>query len=294
MNAYLRRTYDVAMLSRPMNAVQPLFLVVIGAVLAGVMVSSDWRLPVALGVVLLVHGATTMWNDIEDVAIDKRNHVTTLLTQGFVSKKTVGWVIVGQLVCALVGLIFLPPMAWTGILLLLFLGWSYNVAPLRFSRRPIASMVVLAFSYGFLPLIVGASLGHVDGVIIFLALFWSLARVSLSILKDYKDAVGDAMSNKRTFLLVYGQSNVRFVSLLGAVVGNGGVLAILVAVLSRGESLWYGAAAGVAFLIIVGWRLRLFLPSSYKELNILFHQCLAIQLGVEGAVVLWLLTPYIS
>lgn len=294
MNAYLRRVYDMALLSRPINAVQPLFLVIIGAICSGVVPAADWHLLIALAVILLIHGATTMWNDIEDLAIDKRNRVKTLLTRGFVTRKTVWRVVIGQLIAALVGSVFLPPLAWVATGLLIFLGWSYNALPLRFSRRPIASMVVLAVSYGFLPLMVGAGLGRVNVFVVLLGVFWSLSRVSLSILKDYKDAVGDAASNKRTFLLFYGHSRVRLISMLSAVVGNGGALAILVMLLSRGELMWCSVAAGVALLAITCRRARLYLPASYQELNILFHQCLALQLGIEGGVVVWLIIPYIS
>jgi|GEM_PF-2097254 len=286
--------YDIAMLGRPMNAVLPLFLVAIGAVCAGVDPRSEWRLPVALAVVVLIHSATTMWNDVEDVAIDKRNHVVTLLTRGFVTKKIVVRVVIGQLLLAAIGLMFFAPLAWLAATLLIILGWAYNVPPLRFSRRPIASIVVLALSYGFLPLLLGASLGHVDGSIVLLGLFWSLSRGSLSILKDYKDAVGDAASNKRTFLLTFGHSQVRRISMIGAAIGNAGVVAILLTDVLRGELILAGITACAALLGIIGWRTRLYVLASYKELNVLFHQCLAIQLGIEGAMVLWLIMPFIS
>lgn len=293
MGAYLRRAYDLLLLTRPLNAVQPLLLVVVGAAVSGAHLS-DSRLSIGLAVVLLLHGAVTLWNDIEDVAIDRRNHVSTVLTEGFVSGRIVWGLVLAQLIAAAVLMIFLPPVAVLAATLFFALGWQYNAQPWRASRRPIASLAVLALTYGFLPLLMGASLGHLDGEIISLGIVWSVSRVSLSLLKDYKDAVGDAKSNKQTFLLVFGHSRVRLASIVGVVVGNAGIL--LLAMYLAGQQA--GAAVLVAaiclYTMTVAWRTRLFLRQSYYELNEVFHQCLYLQILFDGAVALWLMTSFSS
>lgn len=294
MQPYLGKAYDIFMLSRPLNAVLPLFLVGIGAIYSGVAIEADGRIYFALAALLFVHGATTMVNDLEDIEVDRRNHVSTILTRGLVGGRTVRLAVILQLVLAGICLIFLPPLAWLIVLALVGLGWAYNARPFQLSRRPIASMVVMALSYGFLPVLLGVSLGTITGWTVLLGLLWSVSRVSLSILKDYKDAVGDAASNKRTFLLVYGHRKVRVISLAAALIGNSGALTLLWLAASRGESLWCDLVALGMLGAIVSWRMRLFTNTTYDELNAVFHQCLAIQLGVEGVVVLWLIMPFIS
>jgi 4-hydroxybenzoate polyprenyltransferase len=292
MDAYLRKSYDIFSLTRPMNAVQPLLLVAAGALLAGVAIT-DGRFYIALVVVLLIHGATTMWNDLEDVVVDKRNHVTTILTEGYVTRRTVWRWVVAQLVIAGMLLYFLTPVSIVGVILLGLLGWQYNAKPLQLSRRPIASMVVLSLSYGLLPLLVGAGQGYIDANIVMIAIAWTISRVSLSLLKDYKDAVGDAKSDKRTFLLVYGHSKVCLWSVTGAVIGNVALLWLVAPYIHLYLSL-YWVIVVILYGLIVGWRLRLYVSASYHDYNELFHRCLFIQLLFDGVIVLWLITPSLT
>jgi geranylgeranylglycerol-phosphate geranylgeranyltransferase len=289
MDAYLRRMYAILLLSRPANVVHPLFLVVIGVIVSGA-VYDTVVFYLTLSALALVHSAVTIWNDVEDVVIDRRNHVRTILTDGYISSKAVRWTAYGLLAITGIIAVFLPPLSWGVIALFIILGWMYNAPPFQLSRRPIASMVVLAITYGFLPIIVGASLGGVTLQIVLLAFFYGVSRMSLSLLKDYKDAVGDAQSDKRTFLLVYGHRNVRRLSMTAAIISNAAIIYIIGNYIPEGFIGLYYAVLGALYALTLFWRYKLFVRGSYQELNKVFHRCLYVQLILDGVIVLWLMT----
>lgn len=280
-------------LTRPANAVQPLLFVVIGTVFQGGSLA-DVRLYAALLAMLLVHGAVTMWNDVEDIEIDRRNKVTTPLTAGQVSVSTVRKWIVGQCLIAALLCLVLP---WASSVLLglcVVLGWAYNASPLWLSRRPVASVVVLALSYGVFPLLIGAGLVGWTFEVLSLSIAWGASRVSLSLLKDYKDAVGDAQSDKRTFLLVFGHRAVRAWSVALALGSNIVVVGIVAAHVYDATWLSYGGLALVLSVAVVAWRLRLFTLGTYGQFNDVFHQSLWLQLAFDGVCLLWLISSVAS
>lgn len=276
-------------LARPSNVLLPALAVVAGFLFTGAELNAD--LWIGLVAFFLLHSAVTIWNDIEDRAIDKLNNVDTILTRSAKAipqaRKVVVLLVVATLVCG----VFLPPSAITWLVVFLVLAWAYNARPLILSRRPISSIVVLGLCYAFVPILLGASLGlGVSSEVVWLAVFWALGRASLSILKDYKDAVGDAKSNKRTFLLVYGNRRVRLVSLILGIVGYVEVARITYELVVPASVEWFYASVGAALLLLVYGRLVLFRKNSYEQLNRVFHMCLQWQLLCDGVIVAWLIT----
>ena len=98
------------------------------------------------------------------------------------------------------------------ILIFFSLTYLYNA---HTSKKPILSVVSLSFVYA-LPLVYGFYLTHNALNIEFVTLFilYFLLKISIVILKDYRDVVGDSMYNKQTFLLQFGYKTVAYVSLL--------------------------------------------------------------------------------
>jgi chlorophyll synthase len=289
MDAYLQRAGAIALLARPANVVHPILLVFIGALVSGV--SSDaLSLYLAVGAIVLIHSAVTMWNDAEDVIVDQRNHVRTILTEGYVSERVVRMLAYSLLALSLVLVTFLPSLAWLIAVMLVILGWLYNAPPFRLSRRPVASMVTLALSYGGLPVLLGASIGGITWQILLLAVAFGASRLSLSLLKDYKDAVGDAQTGKRTFLLVHGHHTLSRWSFGLAAVSNALLVYLLApyAAAVTGQGIYYAVFGGL-YVVTLVWRAKLFRHGSYAELNVVFHQCLYLQTIYDGVMVIWLL-----
>lgn len=276
-------------LARPSNFLLPMLAVIAGFLFNGLEVNSD--LYVALLGLFLLHSAVTIWNDIEDRQIDKLNGVDTLLTRSTTWLQPARWVVAGLVAGSFVCCLLLPFAAAAWLVGFFILSWAYNTQPLRLSLRPLSSIVVLGLCYGFVPIMLGASsAGQITSQIILLAVFWSIGRVSLSILKDYKDAVGDAKSSKKTFLLVYGNRTVRLISLAFGVIAFLQVARITYPFVASSSKEWFYVSILPALVGLVYLRLQLFRKRSYKQLNEIFRKCLEWQLICDGIIVAWLST----
>ena len=240
-------------------------------------------------VLLLAHSIVTIWNDIADQVGDKHNNITRigdLKRSGTYS--TLQWLVGCSVVCIIVALLFLPNITKGLACVSLLLGWAYNVRPVQASYRPIPSIVLLSLAYGLIPFLMGASFGSINWPVIFLATGWTVGRGSLSLLKDYKDAHGDAVADKRTFLLVYGGTLTARLS-FGLALMSYAVCVGLVATQAQ-----HTFTAAVLLSIVAVWllyeRARLFSAHKYGKLNQIFHDCIRYQLIFDGLVVVCLRT----
>lgn len=274
-------------LARPYNSVLPILLVYVGSVMAG---ASYTVTLTAMMIILLLHSIVTLHNDVEDVEVDASNHRDVSWYKTISPREVTMAIYVIAAVSLLVSIVALPSATTGFVALLMILSWAYNAHPLRLSRRPLGSIIVLGICYGFAPFMIGVSLD--SSVTIADVLFGAsvaFGRISLSILKDYKDAHGDALHQKKTFLLVYGRSNVRYLSIFFSALGYAGVIGCL---------WWYSNSPPLYWvlvgIVIAGWlvtqRIRLHPRRTYDELNYQFHQCLHYELVFYGYIVLWLTT----
>ena len=153
-----------------------------------------------IAALFFAHSATTLQNDVYDAAIDKDNKRTGLLQTDHLrledAKKIVLYMSIMAL--AVVALTNKKYDMALWVLGYLFLGWVYNAPPLRLSVRPFASVFTLGVYYAALPFLFGVFLTgsvHTNVLIFGAGLF--LQRAATSILKDYKDAKGDALHGKK-------------------------------------------------------------------------------------------------
>jgi 4-hydroxybenzoate polyprenyltransferase len=279
------RLRSLIQLLRLQNAAHPLLAIIAGYVVSGG--DNVASLGCSLVLFTIVHSLVTIWNDIEDKDVDHlngRSTITELYSNGRKHDVTVLMVVLITLSIALS--IFAPSSVVLWCLAFVLVGWLYNARPIQASRRPIASMLMMWLGYGVVPFALGASFGEMSIGVAVLGLGWSLSRVSLSLLKDFKDATGDAKANKRTFLLVYGKSTVVRISLFLAVVGLGSVIIVLSFWVA-----WYEAVVLAIFAwLLVKERTLLTKEQTYRGLNRIFHQCLRYQLVFDGAVLVCLIT----
>ena len=294
MGPYLQRFYDVALLARPFNALQPMILFIFGVIVSGGDLQSV-QMYVGLVAILLLHSAVTIWNDLSDQVVDKHNNVKTMLTTGYVSERTLMYVVLGLTVTGLVLVaLFLPWMSVLLAILTIIIGWQYSARPFKASHRPIGSMVFLAISYGAVPLLLGASLGDTTPTVWLFAITWSRARVSLSLLKDYKDAVGDVKVKKRTFLLRFGHRRVVATSILCLVMGYGAVIALTTQVVPPVYWVYLIGIGVLCIALLVVERMRLWKASTYQAQHDLFRESLYIHLAVDGVLTVWLILLFTS
>jgi 4-hydroxybenzoate polyprenyltransferase len=239
-----------------------------------------------VAIYFLLHSGLTIWNDIEDETIDGlsgRQGIATIRRLGLMRELriiTITYVLLAVFLAA-----YLGPMALAWVALIILCGYVYNTRPLQLSRRPLGSIAILILFYGALPVLLGASYAGLSALSVALAGGYGVLRGSLSVLKDYKDAPSDAKHNKRTFLLVYGARAVEKVSIVAAAIGFILILSAITALV--GGWVWMVVATIIAgWLLAKRWQLRE--AKSYKELNIIFHNCLYYQLIFDGVVLVWL------
>ena len=270
----------IVQLLRLQNASHPGLGILLGYFLSGA--DNLARCALVLAAFLLLHSLVTVWNDIEDEQIDIKNGRHTLgqlRKQGGVT--LLRGVMIAMAVAAVGISLRLPVETNLWLLAFIVLAWLYNSAPLYGSRRPYMSMVIMWLTYGVIPFGLGLSLGSPVWLAIFAGLSWSLVRLSLSLLKDFKDARGDADSGKRTLLLVTGKTAVARLSIILTAAGYIGLIVTV-----------YLITAWLAFLLllvpaywIITRRLELLAAQSYGRLDGIFHEGLRYQLYFDGILV---------
>lgn len=279
----------VVYLLRLENNIHPLLGIVAGFLIASG--SNWWHLSLLLVCFVAMHSIVTLWNDIEDEAVDQKNgrHDIELLRKQH--KLWMVWLMLVMLgIVVLSCLVYLPVAAWILVAIFLLLSWLYNAKPVQASRRPIGSMVIMWLTLGVVPVSMGVSLGQINVVAVGFVLLWSILRLSLSLLKDFKDAKGDAQSHKRTFLLTYGKTMVVRCSLVLAIVGVVGVIA-MVYIATQSMYIVLPFAAGSLLLLE---RVKMNVLQQYSELQQAFIYALKLQSVFDGMVVICLSTLVLS
>lgn len=288
--------HQLIQLSRPFNSLHPLLLIVAGYVIAGGSVlepsaSLSWLI-ISL---LLLHSGVTVANDVVDSAVDRDNHVETPLTTGSAAVRQrfhyAAWALT---VAALVVSLLILPLTTTAIIAAIALiGVIYNYPPLQLSRRPLGSIVALGLSYGFLPILAGFSLLETppSPLLWLIGSFYLLARIALSLLKDFKDVAGDTKHHKQTFLLRYGMPATLRISHTLALIGLLGIITT-VTVYAAGSSPLIATGAFVMLGSLGGhiMRLRKQLGSRAAGTTVtpVFDRLLLAQGLFDLGIILWL------
>ncbi|MFO0881917.1 MAG: UbiA family prenyltransferase [Candidatus Saccharimonadales bacterium] len=219
----LKNTFNSSLnwvlLVRPYNVLPPMLAMLIACIYAG---GAPVHLCVA-GVLLIVflHSEATIRNDLKDKDVDTANKRQGILFANN-EKHTnyTHWVMYASIILSLLLVVYLQNIA-IGLLVILslLLSWAYNTKPLQLSRRPLLSIGILGIMYGALPVVLGYLLSVKTisvAQMLVLALVWFLLRVSISLLKDFKDEAGDRKYHKQTFLIVYGPKAVALSSIVSA------------------------------------------------------------------------------
>lgn len=283
-------------LSRPFNSLHPLLLTVAGYALAGgSLLTPSTSLSWLIVSLLLLHSGVTIANDVVDSDIDRDNQVDTPLTTGTkITRRrfhNAAWALtIAAIVCSLLALPLVTALIITSIALL---GVGYNYPPLQFSRRPLGSIVALGLSYGLLPIAAGFSLlqAPASPLLWLIGGFYLLARSALSLLKDFKDLVGDKKHRKRTFLLHYGTPLTLHISHALAFIGLLGIVATLTAHTAESSPVAAAVALvalGSITLRIAQLRKRLGSQAATDAVTPLFDQLLLTQGLFDLGIIVWL------
>lgn len=226
----------------------------------------------------------TCLNDVFDLEIDRINHPDAPerpLVSGAATPRDLIALAITSAAVALGAAIAVGPLCAVVVVLSLLLNVAYSVPPVRLCARPIAAPVMLAFAYVALPYGCGIAAGggrltplDLQAVVGFMVLF-----AGRMLLKDFRDRRGDAIFDKRTFLLTYGKPAT--LAVVGACVVAGNLLLIPVLLPDL-----FLIAAIESYFVAIGWQLmRLRSATTFED------ERTAIVLGARmgNAVVLTLL-----
>lgn len=167
-------------------------------------------------IIILAHSFATVQNDIQDFEIDSINSPKSPLQQKIISLSEAKRLqIFLGLFLILVGLVKPIPHILFGSFALI-ISWVYNNTPFQLSRKPIWSIVTLGVTNTILPMAYGFSLNNdkVNPIFLTALVLWFFIRISISVLKDYKDTIGDKKLGKKTFYLVFGNKVTSLVSII--------------------------------------------------------------------------------
>lgn len=276
---------QIIRLSRLFDAAFPIVSLLLGAAITTQLHNNDIFLLTA--VVVILNSVAMIWNDIEDKEIDADNGRPELAKSSVgalrhLKTRVIVLIVVSLLLAGLVNIVaLLLAITTVGVI------WIYNSKPVQASRRPILSIVVLSGAGAFIPYLFGLSLGGIEAHTFVAGICWWLGRISLSVLKDYKDARGDARHHKKTFLLRYGAHKVALISTLSLCIGYA---AFLYMVYPMGSSAWGLLLLIIAIGIFCYMRRPLFAQNaSYFQLDGTFRTIAQSQLLLDVGVVLWLI-----
>jgi 4-hydroxybenzoate polyprenyltransferase len=281
-------------LTRPQNASGSVLTYGIGFFLA-VSEKLSFDFFVGLTVMLALHSMATVQNDIEDYGIDRANNRQSLLQSKILSIKTAKLFMLGLAVFALaVALISQHrELHLLAIACLAAIAWLYNSSPVRASRRPVLSIFVMGICFGVLPFVYGyfVAQGKVTANYFFaFVAFCFLSRVGTAIMKDYKDAAGDRLFNKRTFYLHFGRKLTGWTSIVSSSIAYLGLVFVVLATRTKSVMLIVTLAlAALLALRNIYKRLGLVKTDNEKRLNIIFHEGVFMHNQFEAAILLCLI-----
>jgi 4-hydroxybenzoate polyprenyltransferase len=267
-----KRIASLVGLSRPYNTISGALLFLIGFFLTPGRHILTIDCFVALMVICLGFTYATIQNDLIDVEIDAINSPEKSLVNGAIKAKEASLLAQLLLVLMLALSLYHAPRHILQVMSMLVLIWSYNMPPLLFSRKPIASIIILSLLYAVFPLVYGfliSDSARFPTVYIVLIVFWFLIRISVAVLKDFKDEVGDKKYGKRTFFLTYGYAKTIWLSTVSYLLGGIGILGILTHYRQVG---WLMFLPLVLFLYTIWLRVGLWKATDSKELARRFHQ----------------------
>ena len=280
-------------LIRPYNATAALLACAIGFLFPST--TKNWTdFVFALVTLLLCHSFATVLNDIIDQDVDLVNAPEKpLQVKRIMLIEAKRYTFILAILAVGLSLLHPLPQLLCTIFFLLII-YLYNCKPFQFSYKPILSVITLGFAYTCIPMLYGYMLNNnVFGIfygkgLLFpgLVLAWLLVRISISMLKDYKDEIGDALFHKKTFYLAYGKRVTAVTSFILAIIGYTGILIVSFYM----KTLSFVSLLPIFFCLLVFLpRVKLLATTEAKQANVLFHKIFFSENRFEAAYLLWLI-----
>lgn len=240
--------------------------------------------------IVLAHCVVTIDNDIEDIEIDQVNDSEKILPQKLISLNEAK-LFKNFLLASILVLLFLFPSTYNFLFVAscLALGWIYNKPPFQISRnRPILSILLLGLTYTALPYLYGVKLSGLEFniSILLIVFFLFLQRISISMLKDFKDEIGDKQFKKQTLYLKVGKRAIVRMSLFFSIISYLGIFTTFFIFKSTNLFLLFPVIFSVSNILD---RFKLLKTNQNDKLNNIFRLSFFGENRFELIFLLWLI-----
>lgn len=285
MYTAINKYKDYIDLIRPYNATTIVLAFCIGYFFKNNSIDTA-TLILGIAVIILTHSIATIQNDINDIEIDKVNSPEKALASGKISINK------AKKFSNILLLFVLAISFWGNIIhiifisIILLISWLYNSSPFFISRKTYSPLIILALMYSVIPMLYGYILknGMINSNIIYITIAWFFLRISISILKDFKDEKGDSMFNKNTFYLTHGKKITIFVSLFFSIISYLYIFYLLRFI----KPIWVILIMIILFVRGIYLKYKLFKLNDIKLINA-FHQIFFGQNQFDLILLIWLL-----
>lgn len=172
--------------------------------------------------IIALYGLCTAANDLSDVPTDRTNQRDLPLARRELNQRqALGLAGALALVALLLNLLLPQPETLVYSILMLSIGLSYSLPPLRLSHRGLLGTVALGICYVGLPLYLGSQFADVAASRNLWLLVGSAVLLAGPPLlyKDFKDEVGDRQHGKHTPLVRYGSTAVKALTITFCLAG---------------------------------------------------------------------------
>ncbi|MGF1493696.1 MAG: chlorophyll synthase ChlG [Microcoleaceae cyanobacterium] len=186
----------------------------------------------------LMAGYTQTLNDFYDREIDAINEPYRPIPSGKISVPQVASQIIVLLVVGVIISVLLDQWAGhpfptiTAICLIgAFLAYIYSAPPLKLKQNGWLGNYALGASYITLPWCTGHALfGELNGTIVFLTMFYSLAGLGIAIVNDFKSVEGDRQLGLKSLPVMFGIGTAAWICVLMIDVFQAGVALYLISI----------------------------------------------------------------
>lgn len=238
--------------------------------------------------ILLVHSVATIQNDIADFEIDKINVPLKPLQNNRITLNEARKLQYILAACAISLSLILLPIHFIFVVSMLLVSWVYNKQPFLLSRQPVSSLIILGLAYSLAPMLYGFILNGntIEQPFILTLISWFVLRISISVMKDYRDKKGDKLFHKMTFYIIFGKNITTWLSVIFALFGYLGILLISVYIRKVNLFLLIPTALAIKNIFV---RFKLLSINEDNKANKIFHKAFFGQNQFEAIYLIWLI-----
>src|SRR3989344_984456 len=200
--------FNLFVLGRPWNGASVALIAIFGYLL-NVGIYNLFVILAIFASLLLVFMAGTILNNISGFKIDQINMPYGPLQQNKVSLVEAKVFTILLSISSLFIALFTNIYLLLGIIIIIIIATLYSAPPFNIEKRGIYANVLLAVVTIFVPAMTGATIAlnslSISTNFLYAIVSMTILYVGISIIKDFKDVIGDAKYNKRTFVIVVGR-----------------------------------------------------------------------------------------